>query len=274
MLGNVDAGNLTNIPGIDLNLLMNFLLDFFLVSLRLGALLVSSPIFGARSVPVRVRVLLTFVISAAYYGSVSVPNFENLPFLALIRVMGVEVAIGLPGGLVLSILFASVALAGEKIAASGGLGFAAQVDPNSGGQTPVVSQFLTLFLLTMFLSANGHLRLIEGLRQSFDIIPMGQPVSLMAMSQFVIDIGGEMFYLGALLMLPVVSILLLVNVTIGVVTRSAPALNFFSFGFPLTMMALFIVMYIYTKPLGFAIEDLSYYTIEVFERLFLELRDG
>ncbi|MDA9159232.1 MAG: flagellar biosynthetic protein FliR [Paracoccaceae bacterium] len=274
MLGNVDAGNLTNIPGIDLNLLMNFLLDFFLVSLRLGALLVSSPIFGARSVPVRVRVLLTFVISAAYYGSVSVPNFENLPFLALIRVMGVEVAIGLTGGIVLSILFASVALAGEKIAASGGLGFAAQVDPNSGGQTPVVSQFLTLFLLTMFLSANGHLRLIEGLRQSFDIIPMGQPVSLMAMSQFVIDIGGEMFYLGALLMLPVVSILLLVNVTIGVVTRSAPALNFFSFGFPLTMMALFIVMYIYTKPLGFAIEDLSYYTIEVFERLFLELRDG
>ena len=274
MLGNVDAGNLTNIPGIDLNLLMNFLLDFFLVSLRLGALLVSSPIFGARSVPVRVRVLLTFVISAAYYGSVSVPNFENLPFLALIRVMGVEVAIGLTGGIVLSILFASVALAGEKIAASGGLGFAAQVDPNSGGQTPVVSQFLTLFLLTMFLSANGHLRLIEGLRQSFDIIPMGQPVSLMAMSEFVIDIGGEMFYLGALLMLPVVSILLLVNVTIGVVTRSAPALNFFSFGFPLTMMALFIVMYIYTKPLGFAIEDLSYYTIEVFERLFLELRDG
>ena len=274
MLGNVDAGNLTNIPGVDLNLLMNFLLDFFLVSLRLGALLVSSPIFGARSVPVRVRVLLTFVISAAYYGSVSVPNFENLPFLALIRVMGVEVAIGLTGGIVLSILFASVALAGEKIAASGGLGFAAQVDPNSGGQTPVVSQFLTLFLLTMFLSADGHLRLIEGLRQSFDIIPMGQPVSLMAMSQFVIDIGGEMFYLGALLMLPVVSILLLVNVTIGVVTRSAPALNFFSFGFPLTMMALFIVMYIYTKPLGFAIEDLSYYTIEVFERLFLELRDG
>ena len=274
MLGNVDAGNLTNIPGVDLNLLMNFLLDFFLVSLRLGALLVSSPIFGARSVPVRVRVLLTFVISAAYYGSVSVPNFENLPFLALIRVMGVEVAIGLTGGIVLTILFASVALAGEKIAASGGLGFAAQVDPNSGGQTPVVSQFLTLFLLTMFLSANGHLRLIEGLRQSFDIIPMGQPVSLMAMSQFVIDIGGEMFYLGALLMLPVVSILLLVNVTIGVVTRSAPALNFFSFGFPLTMMALFIVMYIYTKPLGFAIEDLSYYTIEVFERLFLELRDG
>ena len=274
MLGNVDAGNLTNIPGIDLNLLMNFLLDFFLVSLRLGALLISSPIFGARSVPVRVRVVLTFVISAAYYDSVSVPNFENLPFLALVRVMGVEVAIGLTGGIVLSILFASVALAGEKIAASGGLGFAAQVDPNSGGQTPVVSQFLTLFLLTMFLSANGHLRLIEGLRQSFDIIPMGQPVSLMAMSQFVIDIGGEMFYLGALLMLPVVSILLLVNVTIGVVTRSAPALNFFSFGFPLTMMALFIVMYIYTKPLGFAIEDLSYYTIEVFERLFLELRDG
>ena len=77
MLGNVEAGNLTNIPGVDLNLLMNFFLDFFLVSLRLGALLISSPIFGARSVPVRVRVVLTFVISAAYYDSVSVPNFDS-----------------------------------------------------------------------------------------------------------------------------------------------------------------------------------------------------
>ena len=274
MLGNIDAGSLTNIPGVDLNLLMNFLIEFFLISLRLGALLISAPIFGARSIPVRVRVVLTFAISAAFYGSVPVPSLDSMPFLALLRVMGVEVAIGLTGGIVLSIIFSSVALAGEKIAASGGLGFAAQVDPNSGGQTPVVSQFLTLFLITMFLSANGHLKVIEGLRQSFDIVPLGQPVSMGIMSKVVIDVGGEMFYLGAILMLPVVSILLLVNVTIGVVTRAAPALNFFSFGFPLTMMSLFIVMYIYTKPLGFAIEDLSYYAIEVFERLFLELGNG
>lgn len=274
MFGNLDAGNLTNIPGVDLNLLISFLIDFFLVSLRLGAFLISAPIFGARSVPVRVRVLVTFVIAAAYYGSVSVPSLDNLPFLSLLRLMGVEIAIGLTGGIIFSILFASVALAGEKIAASGGLGFAAQVDPNSGGQTPVVSQILNNFLLMIFLTVNGHIKMIDGLRQSFDIVPVGQPFSLAVVSKVVIEIGGEMFYLAALLMLPVVSILLLVNVTIGVVTRSAPALNFFSFGFPLTMMALFIVTYIYIKPLGFAIEDLSYYTLEVFERLFVELRDG
>ena len=45
MLGNVEAGNLTNIPGVDLYLLMNFFLDFYLVSLRLGALLLGLLLF-------------------------------------------------------------------------------------------------------------------------------------------------------------------------------------------------------------------------------------
>ena len=270
----VDANSLTNVPGISLNELTSFALQLLLISLRLGSFLVSSPFFGARSIPVQARVVVTFVIAISYYSSVSIPDVETLAFLSIIRIMLVEIAIGLGAGIALSVLFASVALAGEKIAASGGLGFAAQVDPNSGGQTPVVSQIMTLFLLNVFLTTNMHLRLLEGLRQSFDIIPVGEAVSAYTIGHQGIAVAGEMFYLGALIMLPVVSILLLVNVTIGVVTRSAPALNFFSFGFPLTMMSLFVVLYIYVKPLGFAVEDLSYYAVEVFERFLLELKDG
>ena len=46
-----------------------------------------------------------------------------------------------------TIWFSSVALAGEKMATSAGLGYAAQIDPIAGGQTPVVSQTLNLFLI-------------------------------------------------------------------------------------------------------------------------------
>ena len=71
--------------------------------------------------------------------------------------MFIEIAIGLTAGLTLTIWFAAVLMAGEKIASSAGLGYAAQVDPASGGQTPVVSQILYLFLLVIFLSVDGHL---------------------------------------------------------------------------------------------------------------------
>ena len=53
-----------------------------------------------------------------------------------------------------------------------------------------------------------------------------------------------MFALGLGIMLPVVSVLLLLNIVIGVITRSAPALNLFSFGFPLTMMATLLLLWL------------------------------
>ena len=274
MFGDLDASNLTNVPGVDLNELTRFSVEFLLISLRLGAFFLSSPIFGARSIPTQVRIVATFAIAAAFYNSVPVPDIENLPFLSLIRVMGIELVIGLSAGLMLTILFASVSLAGEKVASSGGLGFAQQVDPSSGGNTPVVSNLFTLFLIHIFLSSNMHLKLLMGLRQSFDIIPMGQPISLYKIGEFGIGMAGEMFYFGALFMLPVVSGMLLVNATVGVVTRSAPSLNFFSFGFPLTMMAMFFMLYVYAKPFAHAMEDLSFYAPEMFERFLSELKDG
>ena len=47
-----------------------------------------------------------------------------------------------------------------------------------------------------------------------------------------IDAGGLMFKFGALIMLPVVVAITLLNVVIGVVTRSAPSLSLFFFWFP------------------------------------------
>ena len=41
------------------------------------------------------------------------------------------------------------------MATSAGLGYAAQIDPIAGGQTPVVSQTLNLFLIVLFVSLDG-----------------------------------------------------------------------------------------------------------------------
>ena len=73
----------------------------------------------------------------------------------------VEVILGVSLGLTLSIWFSAATVAGEKIAASTGLGFSQMVDPETGGQTPVVSIILDLLLITIFLSLNGHLIAID-----------------------------------------------------------------------------------------------------------------
>ena len=167
-----------------------------------------------------------------------------------------------------------MALAGEKIATSGGLGFAAQIDPTTGGQTPVISNALTLFSIVTFLSLDGHLALIRAMDASFSVVAVGGRLDLYAASQFVIESAGYMFELASVMMLPVVIVLLLTNVTVGVVTRSAPTLNLFSFGFPITLLVCFLALYLATKPLGYSMEYLVRFAIDFIASFFGKLKNG
>ena len=66
-------------------------------------------------------------------------------------------------------------------------------------------------------------------------------------------------------MLPVVGGLLLTNVAVGVMTKSAPQLNLFSFGFPITIMMAFIMLYFATRSIGGAFAELVKSSITALE---------
>ncbi len=264
----------SGIPGLELPGLFEFLSMFFLATLRIGAFLISAPFFGAQSIPLQVR-----IVSSIILGMVFLEQFQSVPLLELnnlviIRIIFVEILIGLTVGILLSILIASVALAGEKIATSGGLGFAAQIDPTTGGQTPVISNALTLFSIATFLSLDGHLVVIRAMNASFSVVAVGGRLDLYAASQFVTESAGHMFELASIMMLPVVIVLLLTNATVGVVTRSAPTLNLFSFGFPITLMVCFLALYLATKPLGYSMEYLVRFAIDFIASFFGNLKNG
>lgn len=59
-----------------------------------------------------------------------------------------------------------------------------------------------------------------------------------------------------IIVLPIVSILFLMNLGIGFITKSAPQLNLFSFGFPLTILGTFFVLYFSVDALQFVFSGL------------------
>lgn len=250
------ADDVTGIPGLELQALFEELLRFLMSSFRLAGLYATAPFFGATSIPVQVRVVATMITSFVIYMNVDIPNVQDIPAAILLGVVGQELLLGVSAGLVLTIIFAAAVLAGEKIAASSGLGFAAQVDPNSGGQTPVISQFLSLFLLVTFLSLNGHLEVIAMIFASYEAIPVGAGFDQSILVSEGIDAGSTLFAVASVIMMPLVVTLLLANIVVGVVTRSAPQLNLFSFGFPLTIMIAFVGLYFSVVPTAFAFRDM------------------
>ena len=142
--------SIPQVPASALNFVFIALFDLLFLSLRIGAFLIAAPFFGSRMVPLNVRIILIFSLAIFLQGWIAAPDFTNVAASVLILTILVEIALGLTAGFVFAIAFATVSVAGEKIAATSGLSFAMQVDPATGTQSPIVSQFLTLFILSNY----------------------------------------------------------------------------------------------------------------------------
>ena len=250
------------LPGLDLNEVMSVLAQFMLASVRIGAFLVVSPIFGSTAIPVQVRVVAASFPAVTVMAYSEVPAIENFSELRIIGVLITELLIGILAGLILTIWFSAAVLAGEKIATAAGLGYAAQIDPNSGGQTPVVSQMLSLFMIVLFLSVNGHLVVLRTMLESYNHLPIGVMPAWGAFIKGGISAASAMFLAASIIMLPIVIIMLLINLAVGVITRSSPQLNLFSFAFPISLLAIFILFYITVDSMSHALKDLGISAME------------
>ena len=250
------------LPGVNLQFVMELLAGLFLASLRIGAFLIASPFFGGSSVPLQVRIIMAVLLGVAVVTTVEVPDWQAFAGLNGLQVILTELAIGISSGLILTIWFSAALLAGEKIASSAGLGFAAQIDPDSGGQTPVVSKTFSLFLTVIFLSWNGHLLVLRAVADSYTYLPVGAMPAFPVLIQSGIAEAGSMFFAATIIMLPLTAFLMAINLVIGVITRSAPQLNLFSFGFPISMIGIFVLLYLWVDVLGGAMDDLSHAAAE------------
>ncbi len=209
---------------------------------RISAMLLVAPVFGARNVNVRARLslglLLALVVAPQVSGQALIDPLSLNGLVVAIH----QVLIGIAMGFVLQMVFSALTQAGELVALSMGLGFASAVDPVGGVQVPMISQYFTILATLIFLALNGHLVLIELLIRSFDTLPIMAEGVTRDQLWLVVSFGSQMFAGAMLIALPAVASLLLVNIAMGVMTRAAPQLNIFAVGFPLTILAGFLII--------------------------------
>ena len=204
--------------------------------LRIGGVLITAPIIGTRVVSGRIRMILCLAISVAIIPVLPVTPIAN-PFGFESMLVGIQqLFIGMLIGVVLRLTFLVVEIAGQVIAQQMGLGFASLVDPQTGLQVPVLSQFYITLATLMFLALDGHLVMIAILVESFAAIPVGV-LGINGIALEMVLTWSQTLFAGALAVaLPVIVALLIVNIAFGVITRSAPQLNIFAIGFPVIML--------------------------------------
>ncbi|MCI6905892.1 MAG: flagellar biosynthetic protein FliR [Succinatimonas sp.] len=196
------------------------------------------------SFPQMTRALLAFSITVCM-----LPNIPNLapnsdPFTVYgIMVTIKECLIGICLGLCTLFISQAFIVAGQAVAMQTGLGFASLVDPVSGTNSPVVGQFFTVLCTLVFFSLNGHLIFFKLMLESFTTLPMGQFIPNSSIEEF-LYFSGSMFKAGLAMSISAICTMLVVNFTLGVMTKAAPQLNIFSLGFAVTMIVGICVLFI------------------------------
>ena len=112
---------------------------------------------------------------------------------------------------------------------------------------PVISRILNLLATLLFLAFNGHLMLIDALVMSFEAIPIQHKLLRSEGFMIFVQTSGLIFTSGMILALPIVSVLLCLNLIMGILNRLTPQLSIFVVGFPLSlsigMLSLSLLMY-------------------------------
>jgi flagellar biosynthetic protein FliR len=211
--------------------------------IRISAFYFAVPIIGARTVPARIRIILSL-----FTALLVVPLLPNAPVVSFMSLAGMlmatkEVIIGLALGFMLQIVMHVFVFAGQLIALKLGLGFAAQNDPSSGTSVTVLSQFYLLLSTLLFLAINGHLAVINMIVNSFTAFPVGGPGLSPDDYLLIVHMFTWMFAAGLLISLPIFTSMMIVNMSFGVMGRAAPQLNIISVGFPITLMFGYILMW-------------------------------
>lgn len=202
---------------------------------RVGAAFVAAPVFGAISVPLPVRITLAGAIGILVMNATTITPPGEIFSLATILAVAAEALVGLAIGFIIQIAFAAPLVASEIIGISMGIGFANAINPQSGASTPALGQFLSILLTLLFLSLDGHLVIVDLVVRSYGALPPGAAWLSPERLQNIALFGGYAFLAGLLLALPVGFLLLCLNVVVGMMSRSAPALNLFSIGMPASL---------------------------------------
>jgi len=222
---------------------------------RIGACLMVAPMFGARFVPARTRIILAVAITALVVPLIPAPTIAPFSPQAFVVVFQ-QLLIGVAFGFALQVVFDALALAGQLLANSMGLSFAFNIDPLRGSSTPALGQLYVILATLTFLALGGHLALLEMLVAGLYTLPIGT-TGLGQEGLWSLILWGGTLFSGAIgIALPGVTALLIVNLAFGVVSRAAPSLNLFAVGFPVSLVVGLLVLLAGVGPLQSSFTEL------------------
>ncbi len=205
---------------------------WILVFFRVGGILLFAPILGPKGTPWILKVTLAALITVLIAPFVPQQSVA-LELSPLLQRMAREAAIGMVLGFTVHLVFGAVQTAGQMIGYQMGFSMVNLLDPQGEYPIPIISHFITMLAVLIFLDLNGHHWYLRSILKSYELIgPEGPSLGK--------DVGWELLKGGTMLFqaavkiaAPLMVLTFLFYVAMALVARAMPQMNVFIVSLPL-----------------------------------------
>jgi flagellar biosynthesis protein FliR len=245
-------------------LLTQPLITFVLVLARIGALMLTAPLFGHSALPRRIRGLLAISLSVLVLPmQLGLPPVGVRDLLDLLRLVAGEMLLGLLLGMGVRLLFTAVQLTGQLISQLSGMSLADVFSPGFEADVPIFSQLLFYLTLAVMVCLGGHRMIVEALLDTYVLLPPGQAV----LSGDFVDVSStiltQSLALGIRAGAPIMTALLLSTLVLGLVTRTLPQINIIAIGFNLNALLTLAGLFLTIGTIAWTLQEQTEQTLQL-----------
>jgi flagellar biosynthesis protein FliR len=225
------------------------LLNYTLLLARSAGFVVFLPVPGMRGFPVPARIMLAVLLTvlaaplASGVSDAGVIAGNDAAVWVLAKMILAEAAMGVALGTAVALLLEAFGLAAQILGFQAGYSYVNMIDPTTQVDASILNVMIALLSSLMFFTFDLHLHLLRAWFAGIENWPLGsffaRPVDALRM----VHLGGLVFETAVRLAFPIVAVLLLIDLTLGLLNQINGRLQLLTLAFPAKILGGVALLY-------------------------------
>ena len=215
---------------------------FFLAFIRIMAIILHVPVFGGQNIPTQVRIGLGFALALVLIPwqplapeAVAIGTFSYSMSIAR------EMLIGTLIGFSADLAFGAIQMAGSAMGMGSGFESSRVFNPALGEAGSAFDQIFIMTATMIFLVIDGHHLVLIAIQNTFNVVPLNGSLPFNGMETMV-RTTAVFIASGVHMALPVMTALVLTDLTLGLLARVAPQVQVYFLGLPVKVFVAMLAL--------------------------------
>ncbi len=222
--------------GTELTLDAGTLYAFLLTLARVSGAFIFVPLPGIKAGPEAARAVLAVSVTLALASRWPAIDASAVNVMLLTGWILAEAAMGIAVGLVVTFLAEGFQMGAQIISLQAGYTFATTIDPTSGADSAVLLTVAQLMSGFLFFATGLDRQVLLAIAQSLSTQVPGHVAISPSMVDRLIQMGASIFVTGLRLVLPLLSLLLMVEISLALLGRLNSQLHLMMLARPIKML--------------------------------------